>query len=119
MSSSYAVQVENLAKCYRLFERPMHRVLQMLRPGKSHLGREFWALRDVSFAVQPGEAFGIVGRNGAAKAHSCRFWLELCHKPTEPRMSMGGLQRCWNLAVALTPPSPEGKTSFSMGGSWG
>jgi len=68
MSSSYAVQVENLAKCYRLFERPMHRVLQMLRPGKSHLGREFWALRGVSFAVQPGEAFGIVGRNGSGKS---------------------------------------------------
>ena len=28
----------------------------------------FWALRDLSFAVQQGEAIGIIGRNGAGKS---------------------------------------------------
>ena len=28
----------------------------------------FWALKDVTFEVQPGEVLGIIGRNGAGKA---------------------------------------------------
>lgn len=32
------------------------------RPG------EFWALKDVDFAVQPGESIGVVGRNGQGKS---------------------------------------------------
>ena len=38
------------------------------RQRRAEEGGKFWALRDVSFTVQPGEAVGLVGGNGQGKS---------------------------------------------------
>jgi len=68
MSSDPVIRLENLGKCYHVYENPRDRLLQMLTRGRKQYFREFWALRDVSLTVRKGECLGVVGRNGAGKS---------------------------------------------------
>ncbi len=68
MSSELAIAVENLGKCYQIYDRPHQRLLQMFMRGRRRYYREFWALRDLSFNVMKGETVGIIGRNGSGKS---------------------------------------------------
>jgi lipopolysaccharide transport system ATP-binding protein len=71
------IHLDSIAKCYRIFHTPQDRFKQALRDrflparyntSSTPLYREHWALRNVSFELQPGEAVGVVGRNGAGKS---------------------------------------------------
>jgi lipopolysaccharide transport system ATP-binding protein len=63
-----AISVRDVGKMYRIFDRPQDRLKQMLWRGRRQYGRDFWALRDVSFEVRKGETLGIIGRNGSGKS---------------------------------------------------
>ncbi|MBM3886230.1 MAG: ABC transporter ATP-binding protein, partial [Gemmatimonadetes bacterium] len=50
---------------------------------------EFWALRHVTLDIEPGEAFGVVGRNGSGKSTFLKM-LARIYGPTEGHCAVGG-----------------------------
>ncbi len=68
MLSEMAMKLENLSKCFYIYEKPRDRLMQMLSFGKKQYYREFWALNDISFEIKRGQTVGIIGRNGSGKS---------------------------------------------------
>lgn len=62
------LSVENVSKQYRIYDRPGDRLKESLSRGRLRRHREFWALRDVSFAIDKGTTVGIIGQNGCGKS---------------------------------------------------
>lgn len=75
-SDLYAIEIDNVSKCYQVYDNPIKRLKEFIVPKVHHrTGKvarlyhdEFWALQDISFRLKKGETVGIVGKNGSGKS---------------------------------------------------
>jgi ABC-type polysaccharide/polyol phosphate transport system ATPase subunit len=82
------IDVAHAARRFRRHARAT-RTLKDVLFGRADRGEDVWALRDVSFRVDPGSALGLVGRNGSGKTTLLRLVSGIV-KPTSGRVAVGG-----------------------------
>ena len=70
-SMDYSIEVENLSKVYKLYDKPSDRLKEALSPVKKCYHKDFYALKDLSFKIKPGETVGFVGKTGRGTAEYC------------------------------------------------
>ncbi len=63
-----AIEVVNVSKVYKLYDRNRDRLREALHLGRNIRSREHFALDNVSFDVYKGETVGIIGTNGSGKS---------------------------------------------------
>jgi lipopolysaccharide transport system ATP-binding protein len=94
-----AIAVEGLSKRYRIGE--LQAAYGTLRESMTHVAKrltgqehrrgyeEIWALRDVSFGLEEGNALGVIGRNGAGKSTLLKVLTRITN-PTDGRAEIRG-----------------------------
>jgi len=78
--------------------------------------REFWALEDVSFAVRRGEAFGVIGANGAGKSTVLKL-LSRIMRPTRGAVRVAGRLSALIEVSAGFHPDLTGRENIYLNGT--
>ena len=67
-NSACAIQVKDVTKIYKLYDKPIDRLKESLHPGHKEYHRKFYALDKISFDVKKGETVGNIATNGTVKS---------------------------------------------------
>jgi lipopolysaccharide transport system ATP-binding protein len=75
-----AVEFTGVSKSYSIYAAPGDRLKELATLNRRRFHTDYWAVRDVSFSVNRGETFCIVGENGSGKS----TLLQICAGILEP-----------------------------------
>ena len=90
MPGEYAIDVRDVTKIYKLYDKPIDRLKESLNPLHRNYHRDFYALNHISFQVKKGETVGIIGTNGSGKSTILKIITGVL-TPTTGTVQVGGV----------------------------
>ncbi len=103
MNDSPIIEVKDLTKTYRLYDRSSDRVREAFHPFRKKYHRPFNALRDISFSIERGEAVGIIGRNGSGKSTLLQVLCNVLQPTTGTVRVNGRISALLELGAGFNP----------------
>lgn len=89
MEKDVAIEVKNLTKLYKLYDKPMDRLKDSLGLSRKKKYKEHLALNNVNLTVKKGETVGIIGTNGSGKSTILKIITGVL-SPTEGEVNVDG-----------------------------
>ena len=86
---SPVVEFRSVSKSYPIYASPSARLKELACLNRVSFHRDFWALRDISFEIYPGETFCVIGENGSGKSTLLQIIAGILH-PTSGDVRVQG-----------------------------
>ena len=100
---STAIEVDDVGKRFRL----LHEKYSSLKERMIHFGKipyeDLWALKDISFDINEGETFGLLGHNGSGKSTLLKCMAGILQPTTGEIRTIGRLAALLELGAGFHP----------------
>lgn len=83
------ITAHDVTKIYKIYAAQVDRMKEALHPFKKKYHKDFYALRDINFSIEPGEVVGIIGKNGSGKSTLLKILTNVL-TPTSGTVSVTG-----------------------------
>lgn len=101
--ASSVVEFRAVSKSYPIYDSPSARLKELLLLNRKSFHRDFWALRDVSFNINRGQTFCIVGENGSGKSTLLQIIAGILHPTSGDTAVKGRVSALLELGTGFNP----------------
>jgi ABC-type polysaccharide/polyol phosphate transport system ATPase subunit len=110
------IEFDGVSKSYSIYESPGDRLKELITFNRLEFHKNFWALHDVSFRIERGETFCIVGENGSGKSTLLQLIAGIL-RPTEGKVTVEGRVSALLELGAGFNPEFSGRDNVYLNGS--
>lgn len=115
---STVLEVVGLGKCYATYSSNLARFAEWFGFNAKHQ-HEFWAVKDISFSLEQGEALALIGQNGAGKSTLLKLITGTVRASTGRVHIGGGVGAILELGLGFNPDLTGRQNVFLAGGMMG